>query len=724
MKKVLLLLYVLTIVFAAHAADDTLKLYQYVGNTIKVNNRLGNGDLYVRKGALLYLAEHTDSDAATVHVVVDGENAFCDINSSQLGKEHWYDLFMPVDKKKEGGYKKAYSFLKISPVSDSVCLVQNVGKDTVDILDNGILSRTLAPNDEMSITRKDNADSLGLMVTGGQFVPSNIKAKFKEKEPALSKLDIILIVVIALLAILLVVFAVVNPLRNGSSAKVGKSKGDNKRLNPQDFSIKTVKKKYAMKYMADKKERCVFQKVRISTKPEEASDYIGQLAENYYQQYKEKTMQWLEDNVEDGTINAPVFFSESGKVNVTDDFVKVKIDGKKYWVRPIPPYQPSEKKKTSNESLPELKQLVDEFASLSVQSQESGQPAESEADGKGSLINIDKVQFDGLVERLRKSALAIEDSYASASSVGEKELREIEERHRKELDDALARQKKDNDNALKSLQTKLAEQDARYKDELGRQKTQFDKDKKKITKDAQEAISKAKDEAAKEMKDYRKRLKFYVACQPFASKVVALFDTVNTVKGLANKFYDDYISTGKDVDAFCYYFARIENKYRRELKKIENLDSFVYELYMLSKSGMVPTGGLVDSMLSEELDQKKWDDVLRMRLYNELLMAYGSCAIIMTDEFAYQIPAMANDAGQLSEATEIAGKTTELVKQLETIGYEVNYVKPFTPISQYDDVANTQFVDIGVEKGTIFEVTKIAVNYGFNKSKTEVHAQK
>ena len=227
----------------------------------------------------------------------------------------------------------------------------------------------------------------------------------------------------------------------------------------------------------------------------------------------------------------------------------------------------------------------------------------------------------------------------------------------------------------------------------------------------------------KESKEYNTRLVFYRSCSEYAALAVEMFDTVNAVELLASRLYNAYVKNGRDRDTFCYYMTRVNRKFLSSVAQIKNLhEVYEAELRMLAATGLVPRNGWIDSLLKSQKKESMWTGQLQAKLYRDVFEQYSGCAVIMADEYAYMMGKMLADIDKDIEK-ELIAKSEHLQKLVAKLGYKLVYARPFTSIRMYDNVENTDFVDLGMVKDTIVEIKKMGVAYGTKNPKTEVTVQ-
>lgn len=710
MKRILSILFVLSIVIFAYAADNGKQIYRYEGNSISVVNVNDGGKrVTIRKGQILFL-NAPDTSQTKILVSLDNSENVIPVEDKQLGDgKHWYEVFKRVDAKAA----KAVPNVQVVAISDSVSVLRNLGTDTVVVFDKDKLFATLAPRSEANIYRTNGVDSVVLNVCGGPFLPITVTAKFGKAKSTFPWAVIIAIVVVLLLVVAAVVVLLVLRKR--------KNETDKSNIKEETFITSHEGEKW-YPHVGSKKGKTLFvyQKVSFPDRTEDVDIYKNQLKKYYKDLNKKEVSSLLDKAEEEKNTLLPVFFKTEDPHN--NDYKHKSLKHKDYWIKELPSYSPEESANNANAvetSTSIIKELLHQLSQLPEHSEEVTESVVARSD------------VDDITAKLTEAVNGIEETVVNAgSSVNDERVGQL----RKELSE----QKKASDKTIGKLNDTIAEQkdkfemkikqlDEKHASAIAAKDAAFEKERRQIKDDALQAVKEARKKADDEMKEYKTRLVFYKTCQPLAKQVVEFVDTIAQVKSLANKYYEEFMCDDNvpkdDTDTFCYFFARIENKYENSVGKIHDLTARVSEFRTLAATGLVQNGGWIDGMLNKELEPGQ-ENLLRLNLYPNIMKDLGGAAIIMADEFAYQLPAMLPSATS-PLVSEIAQLSNKLIKILTSIGYDVVYARPFTPIDQYsnDKVVNSNFRDIGVAKGTIIEVTKLAINHGSSKSKTEVSVQ-
>lgn len=218
------------------------------------------------------------------------------------------------------------------------------------------------------------------------------------------------------------------------------------------------------------------------------------------------------------------------------------------------------------------------------------------------------------------------------------------------------------------------------------------------------------------LKDYEANVVFFRSTQGFCQHANSFFDTLDLLLYNVNQLKVNAPS-GVNADDYNYYLARIERKYHSI--KVDHLGEWRREIQLLSLTGIVLTDGLINSKLGN-VSESQQVSTLRTILYQTVMSYIAGAAVTMSDELAYMLPRMVPGVGDTKKFVAI---TDSLKKSIKDMGYDLNYVKPFTQLSQYKNVENVKFTKADVPQGIIFEVEKMALNFGSTKKKTEVSAK-
>ena len=438
------------------------------------------------------------------------------------------------------------------------------------------------------------------------------------------------------------------------------------------------------------------------------------------------------------SLDLPVTFSTKKPRN-RDAWKKVKPGHNIYWVKFIAPFvEPdslvSESTSLQSESaLNDAKELVARLSALLPQQ-----------DGEGvedipKKVEVNVGELCGVHESLKAFVITVKDELANVDK--------IKTDVNKAANDQMANLKRDHEEEIKQLnvrnaekvQTAVAENDKKWEVDTAIMKKQHEEAVKKAAKlevdckrekeekeKAHETINNLNATIARkdeESKEYNTRLVFYRSCSEYAAIAVEMFDTVNAVEQLASRLYNAYVENGRDCDTFCYYMTRVNRKFLSSVAQIKNLhEVYEAELRMLAATGLVPRNGWIDRLLESQKKESLVTGQLQAKLYRDVFEQYSGCAVIMADEYAYMIGKMLADIDKGIEK-ELVAKSEHLQKLVAKLGYKLVYARPFTPITKYDNVVNTEFVDLGIVKDTIVEIKKMGVAYGTKNPKTEVTVQ-
>ena len=486
---------------------------------------------------------------------------------------------------------------------------------------------------------------------------------------------------------------------------------------------------------------CLVQTVKFPTNKAFLNNYIDEIVRYYGG--NESIRKYIDDELKRNvdvqlSLDLPVTFSTKKPRN-RDAWKKVKPGHNIYWVKFIAPFvEPdslvSESTSLQSESaLNDAKELVARLSALLPQQ-----------DGEGvedipKKVEVNVGELCGVHESLKAFVITVKDELANVDK--------IKTDVNKAANDQMANLKRDHEEEIKQLnvrnaekvQTAVAENDKKWEVDTAIMKKQHEEAVKKAAKlevdckrekeekeKAHETINNLNATIARkdeESKEYNTRLVFYRSCSEYAAIAVEMFDTVNAVEQLASRLYNAYVENGRDCDTFCYYMTRVNRKFLSSVAQIKNLhEVYEAELRMLAATGLVPRNGWIDRLLESQKKESLWTGQLQAKLYRDVFEQYSGCAVIMADEYAYMIGKMLADIDKGIEK-ELVAKSEHLQKLVAKLGYKLVYARPFTPITKYDNVVNTEFVDLGIVKDTIVEIKKMGVAYGTKNPKTEVTVQ-
>ncbi len=181
------------------------------------------------------------------------------------------------------------------------------------------------------------------------------------------------------------------------------------------------------------------------------------------------------------------------------------------------------------------------------------------------------------------------------------------------------------------------------------------------------------------------------------------------------------VDNKKAEDDLNYYVMRIIGKYANFKKGITNYEEFCYDIHNLADSGIL----LKTSWLFKEISNVNEKDLLgsfKLTAYQKFFKILSGAAIIMSDEFAYLLPQWVSGVGN-KQVYVFTTYTKNLLALNEQLGYSIIYVKPGDQLRTDGSIENKKFAEANIPSGTIFEILKLAVNYGTSSDKTEVSAK-
>lgn len=752
MRKLLFLLFV-SIACIVKAGNNKPVTYLYQGADTEFTDSATKHKIQLRKNGVIYVDGCVDDTLKTVKL--------------RIGNGQWFD-FKPVLKPNEkmsqffkkmpkvgkvaissfGSMTELENYKKENPkknmlvavvsFADGKNLLLNNTSSDIDVYMNDSFSQSLGKGGCMIVSQPANADSVNVVVTCAKKLPTVVTVKFGEVTD--SGMPAWWVAVAAVFALLIGAGVTISIIRFKKKSADKSNKKKSAVVDAKDFKLSVNKnppsqfKGYEQRIGKQKQLICLMQIVKFPTNKAFSNNYIDEIVRYYGG--NESIRKYIDDELKRNvdvqlSLDLPVTFSTEKPRSNRNAWKKVKPGKNIYWVKFIAPFvEPdsqtlSESTSQQSESaLNDANDLVARMSAFLPQQQQEGEGVELLPEKveikvdklygvyealkafvttvKDELANVDKIKMD-----VNKAA---NDQMAKLKRDHEEEIKQLNDRNAKKWEEDTAIMKKQHEEAVKKA--------AKFEGDCKREKEAKEKAIETIN-DLNATIVR-KDE---ESKEYNTRLVFYRSCSEYAALAVEMFDTVNAVEQLASKLYNAYVENGRDRDTFCYYMTRVNRKFLSSCAKIKNLhEVYEAELRMLAATGLVPRNGWIDRLLESQKKESMWTWQLQAKLYRDVFEQYSGCAVIMADEYAYMMGNMLADIDKGIEK-ELVAKSEYLQKLVAKLGYKLVYARPFTPITKYDNVENTDFVDLGIAKDTIVEIKKMGVAYGTKNPKTEVTVQ-
>lgn len=752
MRKLLFLLFV-SIACIVKAGNNKPVTYLYQGADTEFTDSATKHKIQLRKNGVIYVDGCVDDTLKTVKL--------------RIGNGQWFD-FKPVLKPNEkmsqffkkmpkvgkvaissfGSMTELENYKKENPkknmlvavvsFADGKNLLLNNTSSDIDVYMNDSFSQSLGKGGCMIVSQPANADSVNVVVTCAKKLPTVVTVKFGEVTD--SGMPAWWVAVAAVFALLIGAGVTISIIRFKKKSADKSNKKKSAVVDAKDFKLSVNKnppsqfKGYEQRIGKKKQLICLMQIVKFPTNKAFSNNYIDEIVRYYGG--NESIRKYIDDELKRNvdvqlSLDLPVTFSTEKPRSNRNAWKKVKPGKNIYWVKFIAPFvEPdsqtlSESTSQQSESaLNDANDLVARMSAFLPQQQQEGEGVELLPEKveikvdklygvyealkafvttvKDELANVDKIKMD-----VNKAA---NDQMAKLKRDHEEEIKQLNDRNAKKWEEDTATMKKQHEEAVKKA--------AKFEGDCKREKEAKEKALETIN-DLNATIVR-KDE---ESKEYNTRLVFYRSCSEYAALAVEMFDTVNAVEQLASKLYNAYVENGRDRDTFCYYMTRVNRKFLSSCAKIKNLhEVYEAELRMLAATGLVPRNGWIDRLLESQKKESMWTWQLQAKLYRDVFEQYSGCAVIMADEYAYMMGNMLADIDKGIEK-ELVAKSEYLQKLVAKLGYKLVYARPFTPITKYDNVENTDFVDLGIAKDTIVEIKKMGVAYGTKNPKTEVTVQ-
>lgn len=751
MRKLLFLLLV-SIASITKAGNNNPVTYLYQGVDTEVTDSATKHKIQLRKNGVIYVDGCVDDTLKTIKLRI-GNGQWFDFKPALKPKEKISQIFKIMPKAGKlaissfgsmtelKNYKtenpKKNMLVAVVPLVDGKNLLLNNTSSDIDVYMNDSFSQTLGKGGCMIVSKPTNADSVNVVVTCAKKLPTVVTVKFGEvTDCGMTGWWVALAAVLALL------------IGTGVTIGIIRFKKKSDVVDAKDFKLSVNKnppsqfKGYEQRIGKQKQLIYLIQTVKFPTNNAFLNNYIDEIVRYYGG--NENIRKYINDKLKRNvdvqlSLDLPVTFSTKKPRSNCDAWKKVQPRKNIYWVKFIAPFvEPgsllSESTALQSENLlNDAKELVARLSALLPQQ-----------DGEGvedipKKVEVNVGELCGVHESLKAFVITVKDELANVDK--------IKTDVNKAANDQMANLKRDHEEEIKQLndrnaekvQTAVAENDKKWEVDTAIMKKQHDEAVKKAAKlevdckrekeekeKAHETINNLNATIARkdeESKEYNTRLVFYRSCSEYAAIAVEMFDTVNAVEQLASRLYNAYVENGRDCDTFCYYMTRVNRKFLSSVAQIKNLhEVYEAELRMLAATGLVPRNGWIDCLLESQKKESLWTGQLQAKLYRDVFEQYSGCAVIMADEYAYMIGKMLADIDKGIEK-ELVAKSEHLQKLVAKLGYKLVYARPFTPITKYDNVVNTEFVDLGIVKDTIVEIKKMGVAYGTKNPKTEVTVQ-
>lgn len=751
MRKLLFLLLV-SIASITKAGNNNPVTYLYLGVDTEVTDSATKHKIQLRKNGVIYVDGCVGDTLKTIKLRI-GNGQWFDFKPALKPKEKMSQIFKIMPKAGKlaissfgsmtelKNYKtenpKKNMLVAVVPLIDGKNLLLNNTSSDIDVYMNDSFSQTLGKGGCMIVSKPTNADSVNVVVTCAKKLPTVVTVKFGEvTDSGMTGWWVALAAVLALL------------IGTGVTIGIIRFKKKSDVVDAKDFKLSVNKnppsqfKGYEQRIGKQKQLICLIQTVKFPTNNAFLNNYIDEIVRYYGG--NENIRKYINDKLKRNvdvqlSLDLPVTFSTKKPRSNCDAWKKVQPRKNIYWVKFIAPFvEPgsllSESTALQSENLlNDAKELVARLSALLPQQ-----------DGEGvedipKKVEVNVGELCGVHESLKAFVITVKDELANVDK--------IKTDVNKAANDQMANLKRDDEEEIKQLndrnaekvQTAVAENDKKWEVDTAIMKKQHEEAVKKAAKlevdckrekeekeKAHETINNLNATIARkdeESKEYNTRLVFYRSCSEYAAIAVEMFDTVNAVEQLASRLYNAYVENGRDCDTFCYYMTRVNRKFLSSVAQIKNLhEVYEAELRMLAATGLVPRNGWIDRLLESQKKESLWTGQLQAKLYRDVFEQYSGCAVIMADEYAYMIGKMLADIDKGIEK-ELVAKSEHLQKLVAKLGYKLVYARPFTPITKYDNVVNTEFVDLGIVKDTIVEIKKMGVAYGTKNPKTEVTVQ-
>lgn len=242
-----------------------------------------------------------------------------------------------------------------------------------------------------------------------------------------------------------------------------------------------------------------------------------------------------------------------------------------------------------------------------------------------------------------------------------------------------------------------------------------------------------RDNYKEDFENAQKKHKQYVDClecyddnvKKWAKNAHLMFECLERMEQGADQLYQQQKKAiPNDMDDMNHYMLRIQSKYAETRNSISNLSQIRQELNNLDLLGMLPKQGILYQRLKETSNPLKQEEELRFYIHKTIVGPLMGAAIIRCDEYAFFLPHFVKNIPH-EMCKFFADLSVSIQNLMKILKYEVVYAAPFRKIEDFNNVKNVEKAPSQLNEqpsGTIFEVKKMAINYGNHKEETEVSA--
>ena len=763
MRKLLFLLLV-SVACMIKAGNNNPVTYLYQGADTEITDSATMHKIQLRKNLVIYVDGCVNDTLKTIKLRI-GNGQWFDFKPALKPKENISQFFKRMPKAGKlaissfGSWKELEKYKKenpkkntlvaVVPFADGRSLLLNNTSTDIDVYTDDSFSQALGKGGCMLVSKPANADSVNVVVACAKKLPMVVTVKFADfADDGVSGWFVAVAIVFALLIGTGVTIGIIR-YKNKSADKSHKKKAAV--VDANDFKLSVNKnhpsqfKDYEQVIGKQKQIICIMQIVKFPANKAFWKNYIDEIVKYYGG--NESIRKYINDELKRNvdvqlSLALPVTFSTEKPRSNRNAWKKVKPGRRDYWVKFIAPSVEPAPQTMSEPTSQQSENILNDANDLVARLSALLPPQQKDNEGVEVLpekveVNVSELycvheSLKALVTTGNDVLANIEKKILNANNAANEQMRMLKNDYENEI-------KQLKESNAKNVQEAIADNDKKWEEGTKKQKLQHDEavaravklegDYKHEKKAKEKAIEKVNDlEAAivrkdEESKEYNTRLVFYRSCSEYAALAVEMFDTVNAVEQLASKLYNAYVENGRDRDTFCYYMTRVNRKFLSSVAQIKNLHKvYEAELRMLAATGLVPRNGWIDRLLVSQKKESMWTWQLQAKLYRDVFEQYCGYAVIMADEYAYMMGKMLADIDMDIEK-ELVARSEHLQKLVAKLGYKLVYARPFTPITKYDNVENTDFVDLGIAKDTIVEIKKMGVAYGTKNPKTEVTVQ-
>lgn len=252
----------------------------------------------------------------------------------------------------------------------------------------------------------------------------------------------------------------------------------------------------------------------------------------------------------------------------------------------------------------------------------------------------------------------------------------------------------------------------RLREEYALMQQDLEVEKQKIMKEAEDLIA----DAISASENAEVVVKFYPEASQFATLALNYIGIIDSILSeLDLEIAEHYM----DSDDANFFYIRRRLKYLMAIGDQNLIRYWDNDLDLLANHGIVLTGSELDRAIDG--DRMQVNQALQYYLYNAVVRKTAGPALILVKEMiAMPIYAGVQNVVNLERIQKLE---RQLIDSISELGYDIVDVSLFKDMDSSSDIICVEQNDVnldGVTSGQVYEIVKLAVNFGSIVEKTEV----